>query len=384
METIPQLDSILEDTCDNDHSNEELLRLHSENIDLRFQLKELNQKLDLVLGDSFVIPRSSSVARQENRRKSVNSENKKSQSIKKIIALKKSKTNRKLEIMKNNELESLEQEASDLEEINKKLRRKIDQNIIENIDRELKPEFERIQKYFRLLFKIECISFHAKAEIEENDNRISHLIEVLNGYKLNFVSINGKELLVTQNNMFRVLNNIEKTKNDEIKALIMKEQNMKNEYNSLQNIIYEKTQVLKSLEQKNQAFTLEIKSLSTANEKIITNKRRTLSPQRLAKRINTDFERVPSADIFTHRIRPRYHSNKATNSPNINSEVRRSGKLEPLHDNEFPANENRRKTVNFEALKAPVLSDIFKNFNLSPKDFEHTHNFTLKASRPQN
>ena len=76
METIPQLDSILEDTCDNDHSNEELLRLHSENIDLRFQLKELNQKLDLVLGDSFVIPRSSSVARQENRRKSVNSENK--------------------------------------------------------------------------------------------------------------------------------------------------------------------------------------------------------------------------------------------------------------------------------------------------------------------
>ena len=379
METIAQLDSRLEDTAENDHNNEELYKLHSENIELRAKLKKLNKKLDKVIKDSSPIHRSTSGTKKKIRRFSANSEKKKFMSTKKSIFLTKSKTNRKITSSRGN-FEDLEKVTSNLEEINKKLRRKIDQNIIESIDNELKSEFEKIQKYFRLIFKTECIRFHTKTEIEENNKRIKGLTESFNGNKPEFLKRNNKELENTHNDMLKILNNTEKIQEDAIALLQNIEKSLINEYDSLKNLMDDKSESLKSKERKLQRLQDEIKSI----ENLEKTYKRPFSPLNIVEKIGIDVERSPSGDIFTNRIRSRSYSNKElANNQNKDIFNRKSGKLQPLKDVNLPLNYDILKNTNIDPFKWSTISETFKNVNLSPQDFERTHNFTIKAAQPQ-
>jgi hypothetical protein len=103
------------------------------------------------------------------------------------------------------------------------------------------------------------------------------------------------------------------------------------------------------------------------------------SPKELSKKSNIVISRIPSAEHF--RNRPRYFSNKEFKESDADS-LKFAGKLAPLEESPVPMDFG--KTSNFGGIENPQPAEVLKHVNLSPNEFEFTHNFSFRPGFKKN
>lgn len=366
METIPQLDSGLEDTQENE--NEEILKLHAENLELRTLLKNLSKKIDQAIEE----PGKSK--RKKPRRASLNTRKQNA-----IEERNKHKYVTSEQIEKNEGIEHLEKIVKKLENTNAKLRRNVDQDVIEIIHPELKNEFEKLQKQLRNLFKAECAGFKMKAEIQENHKTIESLMRKYDICRPARTRPFNPFALPYQKLMKR-LSQVENEKAESINSLVQTQFALEKELETLHNIAAKKKKNLELHENHLKEHKGEMK---TPTKDAILYNRNAFSPEIDYKTNRFLTNRVISADNLHRKARIRRASNPPLKPIVHESNIlRKTGNFQELITENKSNPEMLIKTSNFgDPLRA---SEVFKYINLSPTDFELTFNFTLEATKAKN
>ena len=400
METILQLDSNLEDTNEHEKNNEDLLKLHAENIDLRRQLKELNNRIDKALDVPILQPRSSS-----SLRKLINSPTSSEQPIQSPEKLDFRIRFRSQKLFHIDQAKDFENIITKLEETNTELRNNI--NLVSELtDPELQTEFQHIQKYLRKIFKLETTNFHCKIEIEETSKRITNLLQELKGKKSKDAALSNKRRMLQHQYFLKVLNHAEHDRIESISFLTKRSKELNKELMSCQEIIDSKTNLLSAYEQSLKDYNSEQSRYNQTRRQAI---RKTSPSGRLVQKPEQLLERVTTAECFMPRERPRYLSTTPLKAiPERKRSIRSSANLKPSEAVKYLGLQDLKKTGNFEGFQQTANfgdftktsnfgglqqtsnfkdvnphtpSAVFKNIKLNPEEFEFTHNFTLEAAR---
>lgn len=346
MYEIQQVDSLLEASQTNSNAKHQIKKLYDENLNLREELRKINEKIDQAL-ESLPKPRTSSEPRRYSRKETRQSSNPPLKSTQHLITL----------AFSNPLLKSLESRVAKLEQENFKLKSKLDKNHIYNLDKQVQPLFQRFQKFLKLIYKADCVLVKTNREIRENSVRIVNLQDELaalepqtpsfgkTGFSPRFTSPNVK-----------------------MQRLYEKEKKLLDELALAKEVFGSKEKQLRSMVEEQQKYFEEIKKLEKMKSEEKLPFRQIFSPKNI--KIISEKNGLASADR-----RARQRSNTGSNKNiEFTGTGRFSGSLEPLSRQSSEKLLNTQVKID-EGVRNRI-SRIFKNVNLKPEEFEFTHNFS--------
>jgi hypothetical protein len=339
MEDIYQADSFIETSQNQEHPDYKLKSLYHENTLLREELKKISSKLDEALKK---LPPT-----LLNRVESPKSPRSSSSSPLLTLAF-------SMPLHK-----SLEKKIEILEQENKSLKQKVQKNQNSILNKQLQPLFQRHSKFLTKILKAECILNKIDSDFKENQTRINYLNE-----KIANIS---SETPQTPSFGMKTAYFPELSHEKSLDIIYDKEKRLKQELEIVNETLKSKQNQLLVLEQMNQKYLIEIRTLEkTKNDEKLKFKE-IFSPV-LTKKINSNYG---SEKIL--RNRPRYFSNKQkVENENLNT-LRHSGSLEPLKI-QLSGTNIRQVSSPKETRKS--VERIFRGIKLKPEEFEFTQNFS--------